>query len=198
MPGVAWRVNITADQRFVVAALGDGTIRWYTFDKGQEVLALFVYHDLQSWVLWNPDGFFTFKGAGDALIGYQINHGPNQAGEFVKVDQLREVFYRADLIDQILKRDGAAKVSAARSRSGGDVAQALDKGLPPEIEVSPSEADVDDGYVLQFRVKDQNGGRGQIVYRIDGVEIEGRSVGPAGTERTSSTVTSRWAAGSTR
>jgi Caspase domain len=175
---VAWSVNISADGRFVIATLGDGTIRWYTNDKGEEVLALFVDSDLhrQRWVAWNPDGFFTFKGGGDSLIGYQINHGPNQPGEFVKVDQLREVFYRADLIDQILTQGGIARVAAAHDRVG-DISQVLLGGLPPEIElVSPTVADATDEYLLQFRVKDQGGGHGRVVTRIDGVEIEGRSV----------------------
>ena len=130
-PGVAWGVNITADGRFVVAALGDGTVRWYTFDKGEEVLALFVDRDLQRWVAWNPDGFFTFENGGDALIGYLINHGSDQAGEFVKVDQLREVFYRKDLIDEILKPHGGVRVLAARNRVG-DISQILAGGLPPK------------------------------------------------------------------
>ena len=55
--GVARGVNITTDGRFVVAALGDGTVRWYTFDEGKEVLALFVDRDLKRWVAWTPDAF---------------------------------------------------------------------------------------------------------------------------------------------
>ena len=51
------------DRRFVVATLGDGTMRWYTFEKGEEVLALFVDRDLRRWVAWNPDGFFSFEAA---------------------------------------------------------------------------------------------------------------------------------------
>lgn len=174
IPGVAWGVNITADEQFVTATLNDGTVRWYTFDKGGEVLALFVDRDLQRWVAWNPDGFFTFKDGGDALIGYQINHGPDAAGEFIKVDQLRKVFYRADLIDQVLKPDGAAKVLAARNRVG-DISQVLSSGLPPEIEsISVAPTSDPDNYLVQFRVKDLGGGHGRIVYRIDGAEIEGR------------------------
>lgn len=180
VPDSARGVNITAGGRFAIAALEDGTVRWYTFDKGKEVMALFVDRGLQRWVAWSPEGFFTFKGSGDSLIGYQINHGPGQPGEFVKVDQLREVFYRADLIDQILKPEGAAKVLDARNQVG-DISQVLSHGLPPEIElVSASRSEAADNYMLQFRVKDLGGGRGRIVYRIDGVEIEGRAVEIAG------------------
>lgn len=181
VPGVAWGVNISTDGRFVVAALFDGTVRWYAFDTGKEVLALFVDRDLNRWVEWNPDGFFTFQRGGDSLIGYQVDRTPGHEGEFVKVDQLREVFYQSDLLAQILKPSGAGAVLAARHHLG-DISGVLSAGLPPEIElVSASQQTVADQYLLQFRIKDMGGGRGRIVYRIDGVEIEGRAVDIAGT-----------------
>jgi WD40 repeat protein len=181
VPGTAWGVNISDDGRFVVATLSDGTARWYTFESGREVLALFVDRDLRRWVAWNPDGFFTFQGGADALIGYQINRGPGREGGFVKVDQLREAFYQPDLIAQILKPGGAEAVLAARNRIG-DISRILSSGLPPEIElISSPQATVADEYLLQLRIKDMGGGHGRIVYRIDGAEIEGRAVDIAGT-----------------
>lgn len=185
VPDVAWGVNITPDGRYVVANFGDGTIRWYSFDTGNEVLALFIDRDLQRWVAWTPDGFFTYKNGGDSLIGYQINHGPGQAGEFVKVDQLREVFYRPDLITRILNPGGAKAVIEASNRVGGSVSKLLAfSGSPPEIEVLSSkttEASDVNPYLLRFRVKEAGGGQGRVVYRIDGTEIEGRQVDIAGT-----------------
>jgi WD40 repeat protein len=175
VPGTVWGVNISSDGRFVVALLGDGTIRWYTFEEGREVLAVFIDRDLKRWVAWNPDGFFTFQGGGDGLIGYQINRGSAHEGDFVKVDQLREVFNQPDLIAQILKPEGEAALVAARSRIG-EIAKILGGGLPPEIElISAPEATVAGDYLLQFRIKDMGGGHGRIVYRIDGAEIEGRA-----------------------
>jgi len=181
VPGVAYGVNITGDGRYVVAILADATIRWYRLDSGKEVLALFVDSDLQRWVAWSPDGFFTFMNGGDSLIGYQINRGPGRAGEFVKVDQLRDTFYRADLVTHILNPGGVEAIAAARNRVG-DVSQALTAGLPPEIELlSTDSAVVNDDYLLQFRVRNAGGGKGRIVYRIDGTEMEGRAVDIAGT-----------------
>jgi hypothetical protein len=178
---LAWGVNASSDGRFVVATLGDGTIRWYTFEEGEEVLAVFIDRDLKRWVAWNPDGFFSFQGGGDSLIGYQVNRGPTHEGEFVRVDQLREVFYQPDLIAQILKPVGATSLAAARGRMG-DVSKLLSGGLPPEIElISPEQATVTGDYLLQFRIKDMGGGRGRIVYRIDGAEIEGRAIDIRGT-----------------
>ena len=39
VPGVVWAVNITGDGRLVVAAYGDGTIRWHRLEDGVELLA---------------------------------------------------------------------------------------------------------------------------------------------------------------
>src|SRR5260221_380636 len=47
--------------------------------------------------------------------------------------------------------------------------------------MSPARAELSGDYLLQFRLKDTGGGRGRIVYRIDGAEIEGRAVDIAGT-----------------
>ncbi len=38
-PGIVWAVNITGDGRLVVAAYGDGTIRWHRMTDGAELLA---------------------------------------------------------------------------------------------------------------------------------------------------------------
>jgi len=40
VPGVAWGVNISGDGKLAVAALGDGTIRWYRMKDGKELLGV--------------------------------------------------------------------------------------------------------------------------------------------------------------
>ncbi len=65
-------VKITGDGNLLVAALGDGTIRWFRSDTGIELLALMplaqkerqsLYTDVTAntldWVAWTPDGFYT-------------------------------------------------------------------------------------------------------------------------------------------
>ena len=54
-----WAENITADGRLVVAAYGDGTIRWHRMDDGRELLALQVLSDRTNWVAWTRRDFMT-------------------------------------------------------------------------------------------------------------------------------------------
>jgi Caspase domain/WD domain, G-beta repeat len=175
-PGIARAVNLTADGRYAVAAFGDGTVRWYRTDDAKEVLGLFVDADGQRWVVWTPEGFFDSSKGGEALVGYHLNHGPNHEGEFIKVDQVMQLFYRPDLIAQALKSGGTQLIAAERQRVG-DIATILSAGSPPDLTLlSPAQADSNGEYVLRFRVSDRGTGTGQTVYRIDGVEMEGRPV----------------------
>jgi hypothetical protein len=176
-PSVIWDVNVSQDGRYAVAALGDGTIRWYAMADGAEALALFVHPDGRRWVAWTPEGFFDASPGGDALIGYHLNQGADRAGEFIRVDQVFNLFYRSDLVAGRLKAGGAEAVRAARDRVG-DVAAILAGGLPPELALlSPAESQSQGEFEFQFKVTDAGGGIGRVVYRIDGVEIQGRDAG---------------------
>ena len=75
MPGVAWAVNVSGDGRLVVAAYGDGTIRWHRLSDGQELLAFFPDDDTQRWVAWTPQGYYMASPGGEDLIGWQVNRG---------------------------------------------------------------------------------------------------------------------------
>jgi hypothetical protein len=175
VPG-AFGVNLPQNGRYAVAALGDGTIRWYLIENGHEVLALFVHRDGVRWIAWTPDGFYDCSPGADRLVGYHIDQGPNRAGDFVKAEQLSDLFYRSDLVSQSLKPSGTEAIRVARERIG-DIAAVLRGGLPPDLELlSPAESQSQGDFILQFRVKNRGGGTGRVVYRVDGVEIEGRPV----------------------
>lgn len=73
VPDTVWGVNISADGRLAIAALGDGTVRWYRYADGQELLALFVQKETREWVLWTPDGYYDASPGGDRLIGWHLN-----------------------------------------------------------------------------------------------------------------------------
>jgi WD40 repeat protein len=83
--GTVWGVNITDDGRLVVAACGDGTIRWHRMDDGRELLALFVLADKQNWVAWTPEGFYGATAGAFGVLRWHVNHGFDAAAETVPV-----------------------------------------------------------------------------------------------------------------
>jgi hypothetical protein len=130
-PSVAWLVNLSADGRFVVAALGDGTIRWYRSDTGKLALSLFVHPDGQRWMQWTPEGFYDASPVGADLFGYHLNNGRDQAGTFIRASQLQQKFFRPDLIARRLGGDEAAAAAQV-----GDVRQTLNTAsVPPQLTI---------------------------------------------------------------
>jgi len=179
IPATAWAVNVTDDGRFVIAALGDGTIRWYDAATGREQLALFVHARDGRWVLWTPEGFSDAVPGGDALFGYHLNQGLAHAGEFIDNSQLAAMMYRPDLITRRLNGDEPALEAAVRQI--GDVRTVLAAGLPPQIELlSPAVVETDGDYELRVRVTPASGGAGPLRVRINGVQIATRGAAPPG------------------
>jgi WD40 repeat protein len=87
VPGVVWAINITGDGRLVVAAYGDGTIRWHRMDDGRELLALQVLHDKKNWVAWTPEGFYDATPGAFGVLRWHVNHGSDAAADAVPVSQ---------------------------------------------------------------------------------------------------------------
>jgi WD40 repeat protein len=98
VPGSARGVNVTPNGKFVLAAYSDGTIRWHRLADGEEVLALFVHRETREWVLWTPQGYYASSPAGDQYIGWHLNKGWDQAGEFVTAARLKQHLYRPVII----------------------------------------------------------------------------------------------------
>jgi WD40 repeat protein len=134
-PGIAWGVNIPRDSKFVVAAYGDGTIRWLRLSNGEEVLALFVNAKTREWVLWTPQGYYASSVAGDQNIGWQLNKGWEQAGEFVTAAQLKKDFYRPDVIKRAFDLADADAAVREAGLSGFKLAD-LTNHTPPKFRIA--------------------------------------------------------------
>jgi WD40 repeat protein len=102
IPAAAWRVNQSADGRLAVAALGDGTIRWYRLRDGHELLALFVSSDTHRWIAYTPSGYYDASAGGEGLIGWQVNNKPGQTADFFPASKFRRRFYRPAIVSQVL------------------------------------------------------------------------------------------------
>jgi hypothetical protein len=131
-PSIVWGVNITGDGRLVVAAHGDGTIRWHRMDDGRELLALFVLKDRQNWVAWTPEGFYGATAGAFGVLRWHINRGFDAAAETVPVSAI-PTLRRPDALPVVLQEMetaralGIADMKAARR----DVQIATRSANPP-------------------------------------------------------------------
>lgn len=143
VPGAAWAVNIAGNGRVAVAALSDGTIRWYRLTDGKEFLAFFPHKDKKRWVLWTPSGYYDASPGAEELIGWHLNRGKGQAADFFPASRFRSSYYRPDVIAKVVgTQDEQEAVRLANEESGRRrQEQALERMLPPVVTIlSPGDA----------------------------------------------------------
>jgi WD40 repeat protein len=161
-PAVTWAVNIPRDGRTVIAAFGDGTIRWFRIEDGKELLAFFPAADRKRWVLWSPSGYYDASPGGEDLIGWQVNNGHDAAADFYPASRFRSIKYRPDVVARVLStRDESEAVRLADAGAGRrENTQTVAAALPPVVRiVSPADgAEVSSTQVaLRYAVRSASG-----------------------------------------
>lgn len=98
LPAVVWAVNISRDGMLAVAALSDGTLRWYRMSDGAEVLAYFPHGNGRDWIAWVPEGYYMSSVYGDNYIGWHVNRGKDLTPDFYRAVQFDRILYRPDIV----------------------------------------------------------------------------------------------------
>lgn len=142
VPGAAWLVNLSKDGNLAVAAFADGSIRWYRYSDGTELLALFPHNDKRRWVISTPNGYYDASSGGENLMGWSINQGKDRAALFFPAAKFHATYYRPDVITKTLELyDVADAVNAANSDIGEKETQASITSLLPPVASILSPAD---------------------------------------------------------
>jgi hypothetical protein len=107
----AWAVTVNAAGTVAVAALLDGTLRWYGIGPDGSLTpraVLFAAADHVRWVLFTPDGFFDEADlGGQNLVGFHVNLGADQQPEWVSFGQGFKLFYAPAVVRAALGGDTA-------------------------------------------------------------------------------------------
>jgi len=98
----AWAINLSLDGRWVVAGLGDGSVRWFRASDGVEQLAFFAHTDKSRWIVWTPTGYYDTSIDGEDLVGWHLNRAFNQSADYFSAGRFRNRLYRADIIQKVL------------------------------------------------------------------------------------------------
>ncbi|MBF0624606.1 MAG: hypothetical protein HQL82_07335 [Magnetococcales bacterium] len=102
LPGAVWGLHVTGNHRWVIAALGDGTIRWFGLFTGREQLSLFPHADGQRWVAWTPANLFVTAPGAEDMVGWHVNRGAGLAPLWQSITSWGAAFRRPDLIRAVL------------------------------------------------------------------------------------------------
>jgi DNA-binding beta-propeller fold protein YncE len=135
---IPWAVNLAGDDRLVVAAHGDGTIRWYRSKDGAELLAFYPHANRKQWVAWTALGHYAASPGAEDFIQWQINRGLDQEPVTYSASRFRDQFYRPDVIERVLdvldpkKALDAADDAAGR---GPTMLKSISEYTPPRVAI---------------------------------------------------------------
>ena len=131
-----WSVTPSPDGRLLVSGSHDQTIRLWNAKTFELIVTLFPGSDGE-WVMWTPQGYYASSPNGDRIVGWQINKGEAQAADYVTASQLRNTFYRPDIVEAALDRGSAnVAIAQATTRAAGFKLSDLVKRPPPKLQVT--------------------------------------------------------------
>jgi WD40 repeat protein len=176
--GEAFAVNISPDGRCALAALGDGTVRWYRMKDGKELLAFFPHADRKRWILWTPAGYYDVSPGAEELIGWHVNNGNDQAADFFPISKFRRDYYRPDVVAKVLETlDEREAIKLANKESTKKIQEVpVTKILPPVVSIlSPKDgSEVSDKEIeVKFSIRSPSG---EPVTNVK-VLVDGRPIG---------------------
>ena len=99
-----------ADGRYLLTACNDQTVNVRRIATGQLLLSFFEAGN--DWIAWTPQGYYAASLAGEHLMGWHINDGPERMANYYSAAQFHNSLYRPDVIRRVL--------------DSGDIYQALE------------------------------------------------------------------------
>jgi WD40 repeat protein len=115
-------VAVSDDGRLVVAALSDGSIRWYRAADGAVLLSLLVLGDGR-WVLWTESGHFDAGPGAEDLVGWLVTRPSGEQADYFGASRLRDRFLRPDVIDQVFVQQDLPRAIASANEARLGLAQ---------------------------------------------------------------------------
>lgn len=177
----AWGVNYSGDGKLVVAAIGDGTIRWYN-GLGDEILAFFSNIADKRWIAWTPSGYYAASPGGEDLMGWHANGKTwDDTPQFYPASRFREQFYRPDIVQLVLKTANEADaIAQANARIGkSEASQNIEELLPATVDLILDEPQIEtNGQRVKLRYL-LSSPTGRAVTNVE-ARVDGRPVGSRG------------------
>ena len=132
--GDVWAIAVSPDGGLLLSGSDDQTLRLWNTRTGENIVSLFSGSDGE-WVMWTPEGYYAASPGGDAHVGWHINQGAGNAARFVTVAQLKQHFYRPDIVTDALRLRSARQAAAKAGDDGFSIAD-LTRRRPPDVSVT--------------------------------------------------------------
>ncbi len=145
--------KFTPDSKYVVSA-GDASTRIWDATTGEEIASMIAFEDGE-WIITTANGYYASSPKGDHYLQVKV------AGREYNTEQLRESFYRPDLVRLALS-GGSLK----------DLRKVADIKPPPQVAVveTPKSTDRND-VTVTLQITDAGGGVGDIRLYLNGSAV---------------------------
>lgn len=132
LPAACWGLNHSPNGQHLVAALADGTLRWFKPDSLDEVMGLYLEKAGGRWVMWHKVGYYAASVGGEALLGWHVQR-EGEAGDFFPAGKFREECFKPTYFVALLKGQDAAgsPVAAVPAPAASQTAAKL----PPVVSI---------------------------------------------------------------
>jgi uncharacterized caspase-like protein/WD40 repeat protein len=131
--------------RLLATGSADQTIRLWNLETRELVVSMFFSPD--DWVMWTPQGYYHSSPNGDALVGWQVNQGPDREARFVRARQLKQHLHSPEIVRRAIIL-GSAGQAVRELRPTDSRLDELLRRRPPEFEIRVAEGvQAADGFV---------------------------------------------------
>ncbi|MEQ1934380.1 MAG: Ig-like domain-containing protein, partial [Fimbriimonadaceae bacterium] len=156
-------IAISDDDRWIVSASFDGTIRYWHRRTGQ-LGATFAAAQVARWVIVTDKGFFAASAESGDLLSVVRRF------EATSIEQIRQSLYAPDLVREYLAGDPNGEVKAAETRAS--LQTILDSGPAPAVAITsptPGGQSAADLVSVSARLTDRGKGIGRVEWRVNGI-----------------------------
>jgi WD40 repeat protein len=131
-----WGLAPSPDWRYLLTAGNDQVMRVWNLSTGAMLVALFVAGD--EWIAWTPQGYYAASVAGESLMGWHLNRGPETLSDFYPASRFHKSLYRPDVIRRVLAAGDLTKAieQADRERSEATRVVRVADVLPADVKIT--------------------------------------------------------------
>lgn len=174
-----WGLAPSPDDRYVLTAGNDQVLRVWNLDKGELLLALFVADE--EWIAWTPQGYYAASLAGESLMGWHINRGPESLADFYPASRFHKSLYRPDVIRRLLQTGDLTKSIEQADRERNEMSRVVRVAdvLPAEVKITQPTATHVEQTESKFTIRAAAEPTENHPLKSMQLIIDGRPVGPA-------------------
>ena len=174
-----WGLAPSLDWRYVLTAGNDQVLRVWHLDSGEKLVALFVAGD--EWIAWTPQGYYAASLAGESLMGWHINRGPEKLADFYPASQFHKSLYRPDVIRRLLETGELTRSIELADIERNEKSKVIHVAdvLPAEVKITQPTATRVEQTESKFTIRAAAEPTNNQPLTAMQLMIDGRPVGPA-------------------